>query len=170
MTSIETSGAGAPPAGDSAPTAVHRGEKDLPFVDIGDGSTLQLLQVDLAAGIWVIRNQFAPDTTIQTHKHTGVVHAFTQTGAWHYLESPEAVNVAGSYLFEPAGSLHTLHVPADNTEPTDVWFTIHGANLNLDDAGNVEMVIDAHLILPFYRGMCLAQHGIADPPVVVIGE
>ena len=34
---------------EQAPTAIHRGESELPFVDIGDGSTLQLLQVDLAA-------------------------------------------------------------------------------------------------------------------------
>ena len=167
MTTTET--ANTAETADTAPTAVHRGEKDLPFVDLGDGSTLQLLQVDLASGVWVIRIQFVPGTTIATHKHTGHVYAFTQTGAWHYLESPEAVNVAGSYLYEPAGSVHTLHVPESNTEPTDVWFTIHGANLNLDAEGNVEMVIDAHLILPFYKGMCAAQHGIDDPPVVVIG-
>ena len=43
------------------------------------------------------------------------------------------MNVAGSYLFEPAGSIHTLHVPDTNTEVTDVFFAIHGANLNLDD-------------------------------------
>ncbi|HEY3143800.1 MAG TPA: 2,4'-dihydroxyacetophenone dioxygenase family protein [Acidimicrobiales bacterium] len=154
---------------ETAPTALHRGEDELPFVDLGDGTLLQLLQVDLAQGVWVVRNRFAPDTTIPTHKHTGHVFAFTQRGRWHYLESPEAVNVAGSYLYEPAGSVHTLHVPADNTETTDVWFTIHGANLNLDAAGAVEMVIDAHLILPFYQAMCGSQHGLADPPVIVVG-
>jgi 2,4'-dihydroxyacetophenone dioxygenase len=153
---------------ESAPTAIHRGEADLPFVDLGDGTALQVLQVDLASGVWIIRNQFAPDTTVQTHKHTGHVYAFTQTGRWHYLESPEAVNVAGSYLYEPAGSLHTLHVPADNDEPTDVWFAIHGANLNLDAAGAVELVIDAPLILAIYRDLCEQQHGLSDPPVVVI--
>jgi hypothetical protein len=51
-----------------------------------------------------------------------------------------------------------------------VWFAIHGANLNLDADGNVEMVIDAHGILPFYRAACAEQHGMADPPVVVIGS
>lgn len=153
---------------EDAPTAIHRGEGDLPFVDLGDAGLLQLLQVDLANGVWVIRNRFAPGTTVQTHKHTGHVYAFTQTGSWHYLESPEAVNVAGSYLYEPAGSVHTLHVPEANDGATDVWFTIHGANLNLDVDGNVEMVIDAHLILPFYRALCAEQHGVDDPPVVVI--
>lgn len=151
-----------------APTAVHRGEEELPFVDLGDTGRLQLLQVDLANGVWVVRNQFPPGATVQTHKHTGHVHAFTQSGSWHYLESPEAVNVAGSYLYEPAGSTHTLHVPVTNEETTDVWFTIHGANLDLDDAGGVAMVIDAHTILPVYRALCADQHGIDDPPVIVI--
>jgi 2,4'-dihydroxyacetophenone dioxygenase len=154
---------------DLPPTAIHRGEAELPFVDIGDGGTLQLLQVDLANGVWIVRNHFPPDTTIPTHKHTGHVLAFTQTGSWFYKEYPDVVNTAGSYLYEPAGSVHTLHVPASNDGVTDVWFAIHGANLNLDADGNVELVIDAHGILPFYRAMCLEQHGMADPPVVVIG-
>jgi 2,4'-dihydroxyacetophenone dioxygenase len=151
-----------------APTAVHRGEADLPFVTLPDSIRMQVLQVDLANGVWVIRSLFAPGTTVQTHKHTGHVYAFTQSGRWHYLESPEAVNTAGSYLFEPAGSVHTLHVPADNDSDTDVWFVIHGANLNLTPQGEVESVIDAGIVLAGYRAMCEAQHGISDPPVVVI--
>jgi 2,4'-dihydroxyacetophenone dioxygenase len=153
---------------DTAPTAVHRGADELPFVDDGHGNDLQLLQVDLANGVWVVRNQFDPDTTLQIHKHTGHVYAFTLSGSWHYLESPEAVNTAGSYLYEPAGSIHTLHVPATNDGQTDVWFTIHGANLNLDAEGRVETVIDAAAVLSYYRHMCEKQHGLTDPPVVVI--
>src|ERR1019366_9161983 len=107
---------------DLPPTAIHRGEKELPFVDIGDGATLQLLQVDLSNGVWIVRNHFPPDTTIQTHKHTGHVLAFTQKGSWFYKEYPDVVNTAGSYLYEPAGSIHTLHVPATNKGVTDVWF------------------------------------------------
>ena len=108
--------------------------------------------------------------TIQTHKHTGHVLAFTQKGSWFYKEYPDVVNTAGSYLYEPAGSVHTLHVPATNDGVTDVWFAIHGANLNLDADGNVELVIDAHGILPFYRAVCAEQLGMSDPPVVVIGS
>ncbi|MDH4170278.1 MAG: 2,4'-dihydroxyacetophenone dioxygenase family protein [Acidimicrobiia bacterium] len=152
---------------ETAPPTIHRGEADLPMVDLGDGVGLQLLQVDLAQGIWIVRNHFQPGTTIQTHKHTGHVYAFTQTGSWHYLESPEAVSTAGSYLFEPAGSVHTLHVPETNDGVTDVWFTICGANLNLRDDGSVETVIDAHGILPFYRLVC-AENGVEDPPVIVV--
>jgi 2,4'-dihydroxyacetophenone dioxygenase len=155
---------------ETAPQTILRNEGDLPFVDLGDGSQLQLLQVDLATGIWIVRTKFAPGATIQTHKHTGHVYAFTQTGSWYYLETPQFVNVAGSYLYEPAGSVHTLHVPDTNTEPTDVWFTIYGANLNLGPDGNVELVIDAHAIYGLYNALCAAQHGVTDPPVVVINS
>ncbi|HEX2578165.1 MAG TPA: 2,4'-dihydroxyacetophenone dioxygenase family protein [Aquihabitans sp.] len=151
------------------PPTIHRGEADLPFVDLGDGALLQLLRVDLGAGVWVVRNHFAPGTTIQRHRHTGHVDAFTRSGSWHYLESPEAVNTSGSYLYEPAGSVHTLHVPDSNTEVTDVSFTIYGANLNLRDDDSVELVIDAATVLAFYRALCADQHGVADPPTIVIG-
>jgi len=149
----------------TVPTANLRREEELPFVDLGDGSTLQLLQVDVDAGLWVIRTKFQPGMTVDTHKHTGVVHAFTLSGSWQYLEYPDDVNVAGSYLFEPAGSIHTLHVPEDNTEVTDVFFAIHGANLNLDAAGNVTSVIDAGGIRDFYLAMCEAD-GHGRPPVI----
>ena len=146
------------------PMALHRGEDELPFVTIDEGIELQLLQVDIPNGLWVIRNRFAPGSRVQTHKHTGQVFAFTQSGSWKYDEYPE-VNTAGSYLFEPAGSVHTLVVPDTNTEVTDVWFAIYGANLNLDADGNVELVIDAGMVLDFYRALC-AEQGIADPPII----
>jgi len=76
------------------------------------------------------------------------------------------VNTAGSYLFEPAGSVHTLTVPADNTEVTDVWFAVYGANLNLDADGNVESVSDAETILRSYRSRC-RKMGVDDPPVIM---
>jgi hypothetical protein len=101
---------------------------------------------------------------VQRHKHTGAVHAFTQSGAWKYEEYPE-VNRAGSYLYEPAGSIHTLIVPDDNTEPTEVWFAIYGANLNLDANGNVESVFDAGFILEAYLALCEAA-GLARPDVI----
>jgi quercetin dioxygenase-like cupin family protein len=144
------------------PTAIHRGEQDLPFVDIGDGSDMQLLQVDIEAGLWVVRTRFQPGYDVQTHKHTGPVFAFTLGGRWKYKEYPE-VNTAGSYLYEPAGSVHTLTVPADNTEVTDVFFAIYGANLNLDEEGNVTSVWDAAFIRDGYFLLAeAAGHGRPD--------
>ena len=146
------------------PKALHRGESDLPFVALGDGTHLQLLQVDVEAGLWVIRTKFEPGVTVPTHKHTGEVFAFTISGSWKYVEYPE-VNVAGSYLYEPAGSIHTLTVPEDNDGLTDVWFAIYGANLNLDAAGNVESVVDAGLVRDSYFALCEAN-GLGRPDVI----
>jgi 2,4'-dihydroxyacetophenone dioxygenase len=146
------------------PTAIHRGEQDLPFVDIGDGSDMQLLQVDIEAGLWVVRTRFQPGYEVQTHKHTGPVFAFTINGRWKYREYPE-VNTAGSSLYEPAGSVHTLTVPADNTEVTDVFFAIYGANLNLDEHGNVTSVWDAAFIRDGY--FLLAEAAGHDRPDVI---
>jgi 2,4'-dihydroxyacetophenone dioxygenase len=146
------------------PLALHRGESDLPFVGYQDGVTIQLLQADIEAGLWVVRLRAEPGVTIQRHKHTGEIFAFTIQGSWKYLEYPE-VNTAGSYLYEPAGSIHTLHVPASNTEVTDVWFAIRGANLNLDADGAVETVTDASSVLQAYLDGCRAA-GHPAPDVI----
>ena len=146
------------------PQASHRGEDECPYVDAGDGVQLKVVQVDIDQGLWVVRNRFAPGARVPRHKHTGAVHAFTESGAWKYEEYPE-VNRAGSYLFEPAGSIHTLIVPEDNTETTEVWFAIYGANLNLDADGNVESVFDAGFILEAYLALAEAA-GLPRPDVI----
>jgi 2,4'-dihydroxyacetophenone dioxygenase len=144
--------------------ALHRAEKDLPFVEYQEGVDFQLLHVDLDTGFWVVRARFQPGVTIQRHKHTGDVFAFTLKGAWKYLEYPE-INTAGSYLYEPAGSIHTLHVLETNTEVTDAWFAVHGANLNLDADGKVESVLDAGAVLEIYLARC-EKSGHGRPNVI----
>ena len=42
---------------DVIPTAIHRGESELPFVDVGDGTHLQVLQIDVEKGLWVVRTR-----------------------------------------------------------------------------------------------------------------
>jgi len=146
------------------PLALHRAEGDLPFVPYQEGVTFQLNQVDIEAGYFVVRLRGEPGRTIQRHKHTGEIFAFTLAGSWRYLEYPE-INTAGSYLYEPAGSVHTLHFPESNTETTDVWFVLHGANLNLDAEGNVESVLDASAALAVYRAGC-RDGGLPEPHVI----
>ncbi len=146
------------------PLSLHRGEGELPFVPYQEGVAFQLLQVNVEAGLWVVRVRFNPGVTIQRHRHTGEVFAFTLSGSWRYLEYPE-INTAGSYLYEPAGAIHTLHVPETNDEVTDVWFAIHGANLDLDSDGNVETVLDAGTVLDIYRSQCKEQ-GLDSPNVI----
>jgi 2,4'-dihydroxyacetophenone dioxygenase len=144
--------------------ALHRSEADLPFVPYGEGVEAQLLQVDLAVGLWVVRTRFRPGTTLERHRHTGDVFAFTLCGSWRYLEYP-AINSAGSYLYEPAGSIHQLQTLHSNTGVTDVWFAIRGANLHLDDAGNIIRIRDAASVLELYRERCRAL-GHSQPKVI----
>ncbi|MBV9515149.1 MAG: 2,4'-dihydroxyacetophenone dioxygenase family protein [Mycobacteriaceae bacterium] len=144
------------------PTAVHIGADELPFVDIGDGSKLKVIQVKEAEGLWIVENAFKADYVVQRHKHTGPVYAYTTSGAWKYQEY-DYVNRAGSFLYEPAGSVHTLQVLEDDTH---VWFQIYGANLNLDADGNVESVVDGSLALQAYYMLCEAE-GLPRPNVLI---
>ncbi|MEH6560356.1 MAG: 2,4'-dihydroxyacetophenone dioxygenase family protein [Marinobacter sp.] len=104
-------------------------DEDLPWVSLPDGSKLQVLQVDLNQNLWVVRNRFKPGFGIDTHYHTGPVFAVTMSGEWFYQEYPDKINKAGSYLYEPAQSLHTLTVSDDATEDAVVWFAIFGSNV-----------------------------------------
>ena len=146
----------------SEPLAVHLGEEDIPFVDIGDGNLLRVLQVKTGEGLWIIENIFQAGYEVETHKHTGPVYGYTTSGAWKYKEY-DYVNRAGSFLYEPAGSMHTLQCIEDNTR---VWFHMYGSNINLDTEGNITSVVDGPLTLEFYLAMCEAS-GLGKPPVVV---
>lgn len=148
--------------------AVHIGIEEQPWVDVGDGSRIQVLHIDLNQGLWILRTRFAPGYAVQTHYHTGPVFAVTTAGRWYYREYPDYMNTAGSYLFEPAHSVHTLLVPEDNTEDTEVWFAIYGANVNIDEQGQVVGMVDAAGVLQAYREGCAAM-GVTER-ALVIGE
>jgi quercetin dioxygenase-like cupin family protein len=144
-------------------------EEDLPWVALPDGSLLQLLQVDLNQNLWIVRNRLKPGFCIDTHYHTGPVFAVTQSGEWFYKEYPDKVNKAGSYLYEPAHSIHTLTVADDAKEDAVVWFAVFGSNVNIDDKGNVTSVLDAVTLLKVYRLLCAAEGKTCDK-VIVLGE
>jgi len=148
---------------------LHIGEDELPWMEIGGGAALQLLHVDLNQGLWISKTRLPPGFKVQTHYHTGLVFAVTLQGSWFYLESPEAVNRPGSYLFEPAGSRHTLVTPDDMQGDMITWFAIYGANINLDETGQVTSVVDAPAVLDLYRGYCEAL-GLDCSKLIVHGE
>lgn len=144
-------------------------EEDLPYIDLPDGSSLQLLQVDLNQNLWVVRSRFKPGFGVETHYHTGPVFAVTHSGEWFYKEYPDKINRAGAYLYEPAHSLHTLTVADDAKEDAVVWFAIFGSNVNIDDDNNVTSILDAKTVLKVYRAMCAAEGKNCDN-LIVLGE
>jgi hypothetical protein len=130
--------------------------EDAPWADTGTGVLLKVVRFDNLRGTWVILNRFRPGVQLQTHRHTGSVDAYTSAGRWHYLEYDFYIG-PGDYLFEPANSTHTLHVPDDNTVDTDVCFIIEGALLNLAADGSVESVSDGPSTLAAYYTLLEAQ-------------
>jgi len=148
--------------GPAVEEAIHRGADDLPFVEIGDGNKLKVIQVDVPNGLWIVENIFQAGYEVQKHRHTGPVYAYTRSGAWRYKEYGY-VNRAGSFLFEPAQSEHTLECIEDDTQ---VWFQMYGSNLNLDADGNVESVFDGPGTLEAYYLLAEAE-GLGRPNVLV---
>lgn len=145
----------------TAPTAVHLGQEEIPFVDMGGGNMIRVLQVREKESLWIIENIFQSGFEVATHRHTGPVWGYTSSGAWKYKEY-EYVNRAHSFLYEPANSVHTLQCIENDTR---VWFHMYGVNLNLDSDGNIESVSDGPGTLAFYLALC-EQAGLGRPPVL----
>jgi 2,4'-dihydroxyacetophenone dioxygenase len=140
--------------------------EDAPWADTGTGVLLKVVRYDSNHGTWVILNRFEPGVQLQTHRHTGSVDAYTSAGRWHYLEY-DFYSTAGSYIYEPANSVHTLDVPEDNTGDTDVLFVIEGALLNLDPDGKVESYTDGPAILEAYFAL-LEAAGMPRPNGLIV--
>ena len=150
----------------------HADTDALPWADNWAGDArirLKLLMADIEGQRFAVRMQFAPGVTVVPHKHTGEVHAMTLAGRWRYLDYPDSPdNVAGSYLFEPPGTTHTLQIDSDITEPTDVIYVIYGAMLHLDEAGAVIGVTDAESCLEEYPRL-LREQGKPVPDKIATG-
>ncbi|WP_338759406.1 2,4'-dihydroxyacetophenone dioxygenase family protein [Massilia sp. METH4] len=144
----------------SIPESLHVDTNNFPYARdfTTAGLDLMLLQADVEGGMYAVRIKFQPGLQLPTHKHTGVVHAYTLAGSWRYLEYPDSpANTPGSYLYEPPGSTHTLKIDDDNTGITDVVFIIYGAMLIQDDAGNVVAVLDAQSHIDQWTAALTAQ-------------
>ncbi|MFM2072472.1 MAG: hypothetical protein RLZZ623_2735 [Actinomycetota bacterium] len=128
---------------------------DAPWVDVPGGQR-RLLHADVASGVWALGVRYQPGSGTERHHHTGQVFGWTISGRWMYTEYGIPYT-AGSFVHEDAGSAHTLVVPEDNSEVTEVVFVIHGANLMLDDDNNVIRVNDAASFSERYRELCLEQ-------------
>ena len=131
--------------------------EDAPWADTGIGVLLKVVRYDsharhlgdpqpLPAGRAAAD---PPPHRVGRRLHVGRVAGTTS--------STTSTSTPGSYLYEPANSVHTLHVPEDNTEDTDVCFIIEGALLNLAADGSVESVSDGPGTLEAYYALLEAQ-------------
>ena len=125
-------------------------------VDTLPGVDVWPLFLDAEKGVWVLRAKFKPGLTLPKHFHTGEVHFYTTAGKWYYLEHQDRPQTAGSYLYEPGGSIHTFHCPADS-EGAEGFMVVFGANVNFDDDGNLINIMDAGWIEQTILAVAKAQ-------------
>jgi 2,4'-dihydroxyacetophenone dioxygenase len=119
-------------------------ESDIPLIKdtVGPGIHIQVLRLDFDHNEWVVLVTFAPGTRLPLHYHSGPAEVYTLKGRWFYGEYPEQPQTSGSYLYEPGGSVHTLYVPQDNSEDTVLFVRVSGANVNFDDDGRLDSILD----------------------------
>jgi quercetin dioxygenase-like cupin family protein len=134
-------------------------EKEIPRIEnaLGAGVDFKPLRLDLEAGCWVVLAFMSPGAVVPLHYHTGVAEVYTLTGSWHYLEHPQQMQTAGSYLYEPGGSVHTFVCPNNNTEDTVLPVRVEGANINFTENGQFHSILDATLIQHLTLDLSQAQ-------------
>ena len=148
-------------------------ESGIPLIrdTVAPGIHIQVLRLDLEHNEWVVLVTFAPGTSLPLHYHTGPAEVYTLKGRWLYKEYSDQPQIAGSYLYEPGGSVHTLDVPADNSDDTVLLVRVCGANINFDHDGQFHSILDALTIRHLAETLPAAQklpaphyieHGEAD--------
>jgi 2,4'-dihydroxyacetophenone dioxygenase len=146
-------------------------ESDIPLIQntVAPGIHLQVLRLDFEHNEWVVLVTFAPGTSLPLHFHTGPMEVYTLKGRWVYSEYPDQPQTAGSYLYEPGGSAHTLYVPEGNTDDTVLFVRVSGANINFDDNGIFNSILDA-VNIRFIAEALSADQDLPAPRYIEGGE
>jgi 2,4'-dihydroxyacetophenone dioxygenase len=129
--------------------------EDIPWVPQEPGRWFKPLHFFTSTGAWINLVRMEPGRQIQRHVHAGgSVHAYVLEGSWRYLEH-EWVATRGSYVFEPAGGVHTLEVVGNETMVT--LFHVNGVIQYLDDEGRIVRQDDLHSRRQLYLDHCHQQ-------------
>jgi 2,4'-dihydroxyacetophenone dioxygenase len=89
------------------------------------------LLFDPTNGFWVNITRMRTEGIVSRHVHPAPVHGYVLKGQWRYLER-DWVATEGSYLFEPAGDVHTLYaLPGESL----TMFHISATLIELDESG-----------------------------------
>lgn len=134
---------------------------DLPWALWMEGLEVKLLRCNVATGEYTLLVRYFDGTIdLPRHRHFGPVHAWTVRGTWGYLEY-DWVATTGSYVYEPAGSVHTLRAFAED-EDCVVIYAMSGGLVLLGPNDELWMYEDAESALERYR-FALDQQGVPFP-------
>lgn len=107
------------------------GDDERLWVPMGENRWSRPLCLNASQGYWVHLSKFGGPGIVSCHRHPAPVHGFVIKGSWRYLEH-DWVAVAGSYVFEPPGDVHTL---VNGEEESVTLFHNTGALINCDPDG-----------------------------------
>ena len=133
---IATTGAGAPLPLVALPrTAPHRQRRRHPAAQgrRGPRHPHSDAGLDPQRGDWSFLVTIAPGVELPIDYHTGSAEVYTLSGRWEYREYPDQPQIAGTYLYEPAGDVHTFFTPEDNTEDTVTLWWMQGAQVSFNE-------------------------------------
>jgi 2,4'-dihydroxyacetophenone dioxygenase len=148
---------------------VHVDESKVPWVDLRNGTAIRVPHVDVEQDFFILNSRLEPSYRSGRHRHSGSVFVLTLRGAWRYLEHDDVMR-PGSYLYEPAGSIHTLQVLEDNQEPTEFWAVVHGALEYLDELDNPIGTLDASAASALYSQARELATSAAGPSFAFMGR
>jgi 2,4'-dihydroxyacetophenone dioxygenase len=132
-------------------------DEAIPWVPQEPGRWFKPLHFFAASGTWINLVKMEPGRLIRRHVHAGgAVQAYVLQGSWRYLEH-DWTATPGSYVFEPAGGVHTLEVLGD--EPMITLFIVNGVIQYLDDEDRVVQQDDLGSRRQLYLDYC-REHGI----------
>jgi 2,4'-dihydroxyacetophenone dioxygenase len=100
--------------------------------------------------------------TINLHRHLAPVEAWVLAGQWRYLEHDWTAG-PGSFVYEPAGDVHTLTTVGDQEMIT--LFSMHGPIEYIGPDGQVTFTETAQTKLRRYLDFC-ASKDIRVAPVI----
>lgn len=136
--------------------------EDLPWVPQADGVWFRPLRISLELGTWTNLLRVNKQGVISLHRHPCPVEAWVIKGEWHYLEH-DWVAGPGSYVYEPAGDVHTLVVTGQEEMVT--MFSMHGPIEYIGPNGDIVFIETAETKLTKYVNYCNA-HNIALAPII----
>jgi 2,4'-dihydroxyacetophenone dioxygenase len=135
----------------TAPADIHVDPETLPWVPQGEGIWFKPLRILPQAGTWTNLLRVSPAGMVNRHRHVGDVEAWILQGSWRYVEH-DWVGHPGSYIYEPAGDVHTLVVEGGTEMVT--LFRLGGPMEYVDETGAVAFVETAESKLERYLSYC----------------
>jgi len=122
-------------------SAVTPGEVLLPVAEISwvsilPGIDFRLLFTSGETGRWTVLLRCQPGSFLPSHRHYGAGEFFVVKGRMEYRSGSAK---AGTYGYEPLGSLHEL---TQFPEYTELLFTNYGPVAFLNEDGSVSSMLD----------------------------